>query len=190
MKPPNPFGRLTDHLPTCLCSYCLKYRESHRKHKGDPMENAGRVQHGALEKGWSDGGTDYGRDGYKFGHMRRIEVADREEREAYGKPLTAGYRHIIGPTPKLRAGDTEGAKLFLWKIERAIDQGMWTRSEWRRLYTMRDKWKRRAAGTDARFTEVGNKSGALDKSITDRVADRNVVLGILETLHVSSKRRR
>lgn len=153
------------------------------------MENAGRVQHGAKEKGWSDGGSDHWADGTKFGHLRPIEVADREEREAHGKPLQAGYRHILGPAPKLSAGDIEGARRFLARIELALDRGPWTRNEWQRLYNMRIKWRRRASGNDARFAEVGNKSGGLSKSVANRVTDHNIVLGILETLHGTKHRR-
>lgn len=169
--------------PGCACLRCRKLKERIAAGQRDPMENAGAVQHGALEKGWSMGSDEEngdGRSGKLFGHLRPIDVADREQREAYGKPLPACYRHIIGPTPKCGSGDVRSAKIFLDKILAAIDEGGWSSSEFSRLYRLRDKWQARASGLNARFMVVGNKSGTPQAPERAHIKIRQQVQGILE----------
>lgn len=149
------------------------------------MENAGAVQHRAAERGWAMGSVK-GEDRDKlFGHLRPIDVADREEREARGQALPATYRHILGPTPKCRAGDTATAKQFVARIQQAIDSGHegreeWSTSEWARLYRLRSKWQKRANGEDARFMEAGNVGGTPNQPTRAHIKIRQQIGGILE----------
>lgn len=170
--------------PGCKCTVCRRAREKYRRTFGSPTpseggigqnNNMGRVQHGASEKGWSDGGSENPKEGKLFGFMTSAERADREEREAHGRELPAAYRHMIGPTPNCLPGDKESARIYHNRILAAIEHGGWTRSEWQRLYKLRDKWKARAEGTDQRFKEVGNRQGGLTKQETTNVKQRRIV---------------
>lgn len=171
-KPPSAVPAST---PGCACSKCRKQQERQAKGSAGFMENAGRVQHRAKEKGWSDGDSEIPSDGVHFGHLTSAEMADRHEREAYGRPLTAAYRYLLGPTPECPAGDRVTAGRFLRRILAAIEVGNWTKSEWRRLYKMRDKWKARSTGENHRFNEVGNRRGGLDKSETANITQREII---------------
>lgn len=135
-----------------------------------PNLNMGRLQH--AEPHWGDHGSiQREEDDY----LRGPERADREEREAYGRPLPAAYRHLLGPAPSLSAGDTTGARAYLSRIEQAVEHGGWTRSEWRRLRSLRSKWKARVSGEDARFKEVGNRRGGLTPCETANVKTRRTI---------------
>ena len=96
---------------------------------------------------------------------RRMDRSDRDERRAWGRarwdpfaptpPTCAAYHHCLGNPPKLRAGDWNGAREFLRKIEAVLAMGHWTNSECAKLLRMRHKWQRRAEGLDARFEAAG-----------------------------------
>jgi hypothetical protein len=101
--------------------------------------------------------------------MHSNERADREVRQAYGLPLSAAYRHLIGPAPHLLPSDRAGARAYLERIQLAVDTGGWTRSEWMRLRRLKAKWTARAAGGDARFDEAGNRQGGLTEVETANV---------------------
>ena len=63
---------------------------------------------------------------------------------------TAAYwnRDLLGTrAPECGPGDHAMAKVFLRKIEAAIDHGGWTKSEWRNLHRLHEVWSRRARGT-------------------------------------------
>lgn len=143
--------------PGCPCRQCRELKDGTQSRSGAHSGNMGRVQ---RDPNWQAAtGTpgkwqDYGHSD----HLRGHEASDRAEREAYGRELPAAYRHLLGPTPVLHAGDREGARTFLTRVEDAINMGGWTRSEWARLYRMRDKWRKRATGADPRFDVAGNKS--------------------------------
>lgn len=83
-----------------------------------------------------------------------------EERKA--RPwahFKAAYTSLIGENPDAGPCDMKTARTRLWLINRALEQGNWTKSEWAKLYKMRDKWKIRVEGHDPRYTIRGNKSG-------------------------------
>lgn len=172
-------------VPGCGCLQCRKIKEKIAAGRGDPMENAGEVQHGALEKGWAMGTHGGENRSRLFGHLRDVDVADREEREAYGKPLNATYRTALGPTPKCRAGDIKTAKSFLHNIQQVIDEGeddrdMYSTSEWARLYRMRKQWQLRANGLDPRFMVVGNIGGTPQSPQRADIKLRQQLADILE----------
>ncbi len=104
---------------------------------------------------------------------RYTSLTDREDK-GYRTTHTAGhagrpfgltpracYFAELGDSPSLEAGDRAGAKRFLMRLEVVIDRGGWSTSERNRLYRLRDKWQRRAAGTDPRFMIAGTKPGRL-----------------------------
>ena len=110
--------------------------------------------------------------------------ADRVERESlgitpadYGTRWRASFAHIVGDVPLLRPGDRDGARLYLAGIERALDRGGWTPSEWGRLRRMRDKWTRRAEGRDARFEVRGNMRGGIDSKERKLIQALKIILG-------------
>lgn len=145
-----------------------------------PNKNMGRVQQ--MQPGWADHGSSQDGD-----YLRGNELSDREEREAYGRELPAAYRHILGPTPKCLPSDHLTAKIYLSRIEQAIEQGGWTRSEGMRLRQLRGKWRARAQGQDPRFNLKGNKSTGLNKQETANVRDRRVIQQMLEVLKQSGR---
>lgn len=91
---------------------------------------------------------------------------------------TAAYRTMIGDMPKCSPGDTESAKRYLARIERALEHGGWSRGERGRLYRLRDKWKLRADGKDPRFNVAGTKGGRLSPEEEIRVREINARLAV------------
>lgn len=155
----------------CRCRNCKEAESRARRLNGPNCNNnMGKVQNGAVEKGWSMG-SDEGSGDY----LRPAERADRHEREQHGRNLPAAYRHLIGLTPQCKAGDRVTARAYLTRIEAAIEHGGWTRSEWRRLYKLRDKWQARATGRDPRYDEIGNASGGVRSDVQARIHDRRLV---------------
>lgn len=122
------------------------------------------------------------RPGGDFGYSTRPrgpETSDRDEREAYpGSKLRSAYLSIVGENPDLLPGDTQGAAEVLARIEAAIAKGGWTRSEWRRLHSMRWKWKHRADGTDPRFMVVGNRQTGLTTEQRNLIEVQRIVRAI------------
>jgi hypothetical protein len=158
-----------------------------RKKDLRPNQNIGRVQR--AEPHWND----HGDSGDFKNYPRGPEAYERAEREAYERPYPAAYRYLLGPSPSLLAGDTVGARsllagdtvgarAYLSRIEAAIEQGGWTRSEARRLRRLRDKWRARATGTDPRFKEVGNRRGGLNQFETANVKARRTMAEIKEAM--------
>lgn len=90
-------------------------------------------------------------------------MADREDREAHGWAPRSRYLTITGDTPRLLAGDLDGAREYLTRVERAIACGGWTDNERTRLHRMRATWSRRASGQDPRFNLHGNRQGGLTR---------------------------
>jgi len=136
-----------------------------------------------MQPGWRDHGSS--QDGE---YLRGNELSDREEREARGGVLPAAYRYILGPTPKCLPSDRLAAKIYLGKIQQAIDMGGWTRSENKRLQKMRHKWKKRAGGNDPRFNILGNRSTGMRKLETANVRDRQVMQDMMDILTKSGRR--
>lgn len=122
---------------------------------------------------------------FGYGSVQRsVEAFERVEREAYPAqhhPRSA-YSLIVGDVPILTPGDRHGAEMFLMQIERAIEQGGWTRAEWNRLYRMREKWKARAQGKCARFNLFGNRQGGLNKQEQRRLRQAEQMRGVRELI--------
>ncbi len=171
--------------PGCSCSRCRKLKEIQESGAPAPTEQMSRVQRFAAEQGWSDFSEDNPKEGKHY--LRPNERADREEREATGKTLRATYYYLLGPIPNCRFGDRQAAKLYLLRIEAAIDHGGWTRSEAMRLRKMRAKWKARAEGNDPRFNEVGNRQGGLHPQEASMVRHRKLVAGMKAILEQSGR---
>ena len=83
--------------------------------------------------------------------MRRcLDRVDREEKRAWGRvridpfaptpPTRAAYRYYLDDPPRLLAGDRDGAREFLRKIEAVLAMYGWTDSECAKLRRMRKKW--------------------------------------------------
>lgn len=162
MSTPKPGGPSPVPTPGCSCSHCRRLKEIQRSGPPDTKKQMGRVQQSATELGWKDGGSENPKDGKMYGYMRPAEYADREEREITGRTLPSCYKSMLGKTPNIKSGDTQAAGLYLTRVQSAIDKGGWTRGEWTRLYKLRNKWKARASGEDARFNIVGNRRGGLE----------------------------
>lgn len=100
------------------------------------------------------------------------QAEDAQYRDAYGpepfgqRPRSA-YLAVIGESPKAGADDRETARIYLAKIEAALDdeQLHLTHAERQRLRERRLVWKRRAEGTDPRYKLVGTKDGRLDRDV-------------------------
>jgi len=74
----------------------------------------------------------------------------------------SAYNQLIGDSPVCEPGDSARASAYLERIERAIEVGGWSAPERTRLYRMRDKWRLRAQGRDARYEIAGTRPGRLD----------------------------
>lgn len=96
--------------------------------------------------------------------------------------MPASFRYLVGPAPKLNRADFTGARAHLTRILSAIEYGGWTRSEWARLYRMRDKWMARATGQDPRFNEIGNRTGGLNPNQLGRVKMKRAIGGMMGIL--------
>lgn len=166
-----------------------------------PDRNMGRVKH--AQDNWRDHGSEFmsggkgqgkGRGKSDQAYHQGAEESDCGEREAYGEPLQAGYRYLIGPPPNCLPSDRAAACLYLAKIDKAIleseDNGGWTRSEWRRLRALRAKWKNRAEGVDPRFDLVGNRRTGMDKIQLSFVRDRKLIKEMVEMITQSRLRGR
>lgn len=82
----------------------------------------------------------------------------------------AAYRHALGPSPECRPDDRLTARAYLARIEAVTEQCGWNRQERDALYRMRDLWRKRAAGQDARFLVAGTKRGTLPPDVRLRQA--------------------
>lgn len=141
---------------------------------GSDSEDSGSSHNGPDPPPERNGGMRY---------FRAIDVADREEREARGlKCLKYSWRTETGPTPQVHRGDIEAAKIYLRKLEIAIDKGGWSSSEALGLYNARKVWSARAKGNDPRYAEVGNRKGGLTKEETAAVKQRQIVLNMKRLL--------
>jgi hypothetical protein len=114
-----------------------------------------------------------------------IVRAAREEREAqhitpadYGKRWKAAYRAVIGAKPECGPGEHGKAAGYLWRIQRAIEDGGWTPSENNRLHALERKWRERAEGRDARFEVVGTYRGRPGAGERREIHDRKVLADI------------
>lgn len=110
--------------------------------------------------------------------LSRDEASDLEALLAHrirtgGKPGKATYWTELGDPPHCEPGDQARARLFYRKIQRAIEQGGWSRSEHAALHVLSRRWFARAAGTDARFMEVGTAgAGRLPRDTERRIKSR------------------
>ncbi len=117
-------------------------------------------------------------------YFRPREMEAREERWALNVPrLRYRWRTVVGPTPKVSHGDVEAARIYLWKLERAREEGEWNSSEITGLWLAIKKWRARAQGTDPRYSLVGNKPGGLDKPTTANVRDARIIAQMRQLLN-------
>ena len=68
-----------------------------------------------------------------------------------GPPLPAA--------PILFPADHAGARQYLYRIDKALDQDGWSKNQRRYLKTLRIKWAYRAQGLDANFERRGDVGG-------------------------------
>lgn len=98
---------------------------------------------------------------------RRGNERDGQEDRERWRPLTSygsgtsAYHTIVGDLPEVKERDFATCSDIVMRVQKAIDYGGWTRSEWRRLHRLKAKWKLRADGGDARFNVVGTKKTGL-----------------------------
>lgn len=85
-------------------------------------------------------------------------------------PMASGYRSILGPSPRCRAGQYWKAASYLRKIEQAQDHGGWTSAERTRLSRLAKTWGKRAHKADARFNLFGTRPGKLTATDQERVS--------------------
>lgn len=110
-----------------------------------------------------------------WGRSREMEESDREDRRAWGYRFKSAYSTIVGPNPDCEPGDCRTAREKVHLIEKALDQGGWTRNEHRRLRRMLSKWKMRADGRDPRYNVVGNRKTGLTREQRDDIALRRAI---------------
>lgn len=72
--------------------------------------------------------------------------------------LSSSYRLALGDPPA-QAGDIEGARSYLNKIQSILDGDGLTPTERRRLRRMVTRWQRRGNGEDLRWLVMGTKPG-------------------------------
>lgn len=92
------------------------------------------------------------------------------------------WRTMVGPVPQVDHQDLMAARLYLNRIEAAIDQGGWTTSEAKGLYKARNVWRCRAAGKDLRYNMRGNRTGGMEKTEAARLRDRRRVQAMIDYL--------
>lgn len=113
------------------------------------------------------------------------EDGDRIERETRPGFWTSAFWPMLGgQAPQCAAGDRRTARLFLARIEAAIDRGGWTRNEWRRLHKLYEVWSRRANGQDPRFEVVGVRAGRLERHIEAHIRQRRSDIAVSEWARV------
>ena len=78
-----------------------------------------------------------------------------------GSRRTAPYYAIIGQPPKCKPGDTETARAYAERIDKALSRGSWSPTHANRLRELRRLWRFRASGQDLRFNLVGTRDGRL-----------------------------
>lgn len=92
-------------------------------------------------------------------NLRQIDLADRAEKKLARERrqiLAPRWYDELGPVPVLAAGDLEGARKRLQKIQSIIERGGWSIDERNRLKRMKRKWAKKASGEDNWFNEHGN----------------------------------
>jgi hypothetical protein len=108
------------------------------------------------------------------------EKGDSIDRKQYGALRAAYWTILGGHSPECAPGDSRAATAFVARIETAIDQGGWTRNEWRNLKQLWARWTRRAAGEDLRFNLVGTRGGRLDRDEEARIRERTRIYNTAE----------
>lgn len=94
------------------------------------------------------------------GRLARLEQSEREERHHARRRLRSAYLSIIDETPDIRVGHAVSAAEMLARIRRAwSERHRFTPAERDRLSMLRAKWRRRAAGEDARYNTHGTRRG-------------------------------
>lgn len=121
-------------------------------------------------------------------YFREIDMADREERWSAGvDKLKYAWRTITGPAPEVKRGDREAARWYLKRLYSAEEHGGWTSSEASGLSLAIKLWKKRAAGEDPRFDEVGNRKGGLTKEESAAIEMRRIILNMKQALERSAR---
>lgn len=94
----------------------------------------------------------------------------------------SAFRAVLGDPPDCKAAEADCAKRYLARIDRALEQGGWTRNERNRLYRLRSKWLKRVDGTDPRFAVAGTRAGRLSLELDVRVREEKVQRMIDESI--------
>lgn len=120
--------------------------------------------------------------------FRDIDMQDREERWAMGlRSRPYSWRTMVGPAPKVDHQDLMSARLYLNRIEDAIEQGGWTTSEAWGLRRARKIWRCRAMGQDLRYNLRGNKPGGMEKAEAAHLKDRRRIQEMIDYLKHSGQ---
>lgn len=120
--------------------------------------------------------------------MSRVaERGDAKERAARpGEKWRAAYWTMLGgAAPNCGPGDHRSARVFLSRIEAAIDRGGWTRNEWRNLSKLHERWTARAYGDDPRFEFAGIKAGRLPRDTETYIKTRRQQIALRDHLRVA-----
>lgn len=165
-----------------------KYRRPPDNDRDDfyPPEGSHYTRIEKAPPGSADWGSDGGDDEPTNGGMRYfrdLDMQDRVDRWAQDKdkqPYT--WRSVVGPTPVVSSGDRMTARLYLNRIEEALDQGGWTTSEGVGLRRARKVWRARALGQDPRYEIRGNKPGGMEKVEAAHLRDQRLIQSMIKDL--------
>lgn len=102
------------------------------------------------------------------GLTRAIDIAERAEREIYGRSPYA-WRHFTGPAPVVDHGDTKAAMAYVFWLNLALEKGGWSSNETAGLRREQRKWFKREMGLDDRYNLYGNKPGRLVEQFEKKV---------------------
>jgi hypothetical protein len=118
--------------------------------------------------------------------------ADAAYREAYGRTpygrrMRAAFYQFLPESPKGRYLGRDDAARYVAEIERVIDMQQWTGHEQETLRQLRQKWKARATGKDARYLAMGAAGGVNDRYRKKTAAD--VICAIRDAIEESAGRK-
>jgi hypothetical protein len=127
-----------------------------------------------------------------------LEASERDERKTARRRLRSAYLNIIGENPDIRVGHSISALAMLARIAEAWKQRhLFTVAEVNRLRLLRHKWRKRAAGEDARYNLKGTRRGRPTQHEQDNVMTKTYtcVKGMKmwieeESLHVDMRRKK
>lgn len=151
-----------------------------------PPENSHHIRIEKVLPGSADWGCDGGGDEDSNGGMkyfRELEMQERTDRWAQGKTKQKySWRSMVGPAPQVSSGDRMAARLYLNRIEEALDQGGWTASEGAGLRLARKVWRARAHGEDPRYEIRGNRPGGMEKAEAAHLRDQRLIQSMIKQL--------